>query len=137
MRGVSLQAKNVGAEGEEAEGDGGGEGAGFIKQEASDQIDEGDGGEVDEEESEVDARGGLAEHGHDDGIGGVGAGEFHVEHLAVRRHALQDELAGVGVFALVALQRHVEQAQTHGDHQKGEQPEGEDASESGVHDPKD
>ena len=62
----------------------------------------------------MDAGRRLAEQLHDDRIGGIRAGKFHVVGEFVRRDALQHELAGVGVFALVALERKIQQPQPDG-----------------------
>ena len=69
----------------------------------------------------MDARCGFTEHRHACCVSDVCAGEFHVERIFVRRHALQDELASVSVFALVAFQRHVAQSHTHGQREQDRQ----------------
>ena len=71
----------------------------------------------------MDAGRGLAEEGHDDGVGGVGAGQFHVVGFLVGRNALQDELSGVGVFAFVAFEGHVAQPDANGKNKEDCQPD--------------
>jgi hypothetical protein len=53
----------------------------------------------------MDAGDSLAENCHDYGMCGVGSGELHIGRHAVRRNALQHELAGVRVLAFVAFER--------------------------------
>ena len=48
---------------------------------------------------------GLSEDRHDYGICGIGARKLHVISKLVRRDALQYELAGISVLALVAFER--------------------------------
>src|SRR5436190_4862990 len=55
---------------------------------------------------------GLTEDQHDDGIGGVGAWKLHVVGEFVGRDPMQHKLTGVGVLALVAFQRQIEQTNT-------------------------
>ena len=76
--------------------------------------------EVDGQEPQMDAGGGLAEDGHEPGIGQVRARQFHIVGQAVRRDALQDQLARVGVFSLVALEGELGQtpADEHGESQR-------------------
>jgi len=57
----------------------------------------------------MDPTGRLPEHREDRGIGGIGPRQLHVVGQLVGRNVLQNELAGVGVLAFVALQRHIEQ----------------------------
>jgi hypothetical protein len=67
--------------------------------------------------SEVNSRRSLAEQRHDERIHRVGAGKLHVESQLVRRNAVQHELAGVGVFALVTFQGKIQQPQPDHRHQ--------------------
>ena len=55
------------------------------------------------------AGGRLAEGGENQGIGAVNTGRLQVVGGGVRRNALEQELAKVGVLALVAIERDVEQ----------------------------
>ena len=68
---------------------------------------------------------GLTENRHDDGVGGVSSGKLHVVGLFVRRHALKNELAGVGVFALVTFERHLAQPNADGEDEENRQPDNE------------
>ena len=58
----------------------------------------------------MDSAGRLPKHREDRGIGRIGSGQLHVVGQLVGRNALQNQLAGVGVLALIAFQRHVQQA---------------------------
>src|SRR5208282_3356161 len=63
---------------------------------------------------EMDTGRRLTEQRHDDRIAGIRAGKFHVVGKLAGRDALQHELAGVRVFALVALERKVQKPQPDG-----------------------
>ncbi len=62
---------------------------------------------------------GLPEETEDQGVRRVGPRELHVVGQPVGWDALQEQLACVGVLALVALEGHIEQAQP--DDRGGEQ----------------
>src|SRR5437667_9343858 len=47
----------------------------------------------------------LPKERHDQRVGCIGSGEFHVVSELVRRDALQHELTSIRVFAFIALQR--------------------------------
>lgn len=79
--------------------------------------------QVHQQQSQVDAAHRLAEDRHDPGIGRVGPGKLHVVGQAVGRNALEDQLPGVGVLPLVALQRHVHEAQADGRREQKDQEE--------------
>ena len=72
---------------------------------------------------------GLAEDGHDYCVRGVSPRKLHIGRDAVWRDTLQDELAGVSVLALIALQRDGEQANA--DKSSGEKDEGQGDSRGG------
>ena len=67
-----------------------------------------------QQHTKMNARWRLAEHGHDGGIGVIRSRKFHVVGQRVRRKALKNQLPGVGIFALVALQRQIQQPQPRG-----------------------
>ena len=54
---------------------------------------------------------GLPEDRDNQRIGGIRSRQLHVVGELIGGNALQDELAGIGVFPLVAFQRHVAQAE--------------------------
>ena len=55
----------------------------------------------------MDSAGRLPKCREDRGVGCVGPRQLHVVGQLVGRNALQNELTGVGVLALVAFQRHI------------------------------
>ena len=57
----------------------------------------------------MDAGDGLSEDSEDCRIPGEGSGQLHAVERRIRRHAMEHELPGVGVFTLVAFQRNVAQ----------------------------
>ena len=67
----------------------------------------------------------LAEYRHDQRIGGIGSRKLHAVGERVWRDPLQHQLAGVSVFAFVALQRNVQKSNPDGNHEP-ENDRGED-----------
>lgn len=112
------QAEDPRTQGEQGKGDGGGGGGNVIQQFPAQKEYEDDGGGIDEGDAEVDAGGGLAEDGHDGGIGGAGARELHGVSLPVRGEAMQDELAGVSIFPLIPFEGHLAQADPDPEHEQ-------------------
>ncbi len=130
MGGMPSQAQHRRADGEQGVGGGrrrAGPGAG---QPPGQQEHQDDCPGVDDRQAHVDARGRLAEDDHDRRVSGIDARELHVVRQLVRRHAFEQELAGIGVLALVAFQGQVQEAHAdghgrHDDHQDqgpGQQP---------------
>jgi len=64
-----------------------------------------------QQHAKMNARRGFAEQRHDRGIGIIRSGKFHVVGQRVRRNALQNQLASVGIFTLIAFQWKIEQPQ--------------------------
>ena len=57
----------------------------------------------------MNSRAGFTKHRHAERIGEIRPRQFHVVGQFVRRNPLENQLPGVGIFALVALQRHIQQ----------------------------
>ena len=73
----------------------------------------------------MDSGDGLSEDRHDHGVRGIDSGKLHIESCLVGRNALEEQLAGIRIFAFVALQWNFEQAYAHqGGKQDYEQDEG-------------
>ncbi len=121
MRGMSRQAQHIRAGGQHGIG-GGRHDAGHGLEQIFGQPEQHQRrGRGQQQYAQMNPRRRFSEQRHDHGISGVCAGELHVERQLVGRYALQHELAGVRVFALVAFQRKIQQPQPrHGhQHQRG------------------
>src|SRR2546430_9088304 len=59
----------------------------------------------------------LPKDRHDQRVGRIGSGEFHVVSELVRWDALQHELTGIRIFAFIALQRNTKEPDANRDHQ--------------------
>src|ERR1017187_2142482 len=68
-------------------------------------VNEQDRGQIDDEQTVVDASGGLTKDCFYDGIGGISAGKLQVRRLRVGRDALEHELPDESVLPLVPFQR--------------------------------
>ena len=66
---------------------------------------------VDDDQSQVNPRDGLAENRHAQRVGVIRPGQFHVVSQFVGGNTLQNQLPGVGVFAFIPFQRHFEHPQ--------------------------
>ena len=85
----------------------------WIKKSPAQKIHQDDRAEIYETESKMDARWCLSQRGHDDGVSRIDPGHFEVIKPAIGRNALEQQLAGIGVFALVPLERHRAGAPAH------------------------
>jgi amidohydrolase len=74
-----------------------------------DHVEQDDGDDVDDQKPEMDPAIRLPKDRQDRGIGRIGPRQLHVVGQLVGRNTLQNELAGIGVLTLIALQRHVQQ----------------------------
>ena len=74
----------------------------------------------------------LAENRLEQGVAVIRPGPFHVVEPLVGRMALQNELARVGVFALVALERHREQPQANGRGGRDRDKQGQERAQSAA-----
>src|SRR5207253_2267060 len=59
---------------------------------------------VNHQQAQMNSTGRLAEDRHDRGIGGISSGELHVVGEFIGGYSLQHQLAGISVFAFIALQ---------------------------------
>ena len=64
-----------------------------------------------QQNTKMDSRRRFAEQRHDGGVGEISSRKFHVVGQFVGRNAVQNQLPGVGIFALVAFQRKIQQPQ--------------------------
>src|SRR5215208_4627664 len=110
MTRVRGEPKQRWTHGEQSKHNRGNYSARFIQHLARELEQEDGGGGVDQSQPEMYAGGGLAEERHDQGVGGVSAGKFHVVNEFVGRNTLQHELAGVSELPFVAFERHVAEA---------------------------
>jgi len=76
---VGLSSVDVGTEREESVSSGGGDTGRGGEEWAAQEEDEHDGSRIEEEEAQMDLGDRLAEDRHDEGVGGIDAGEFHIE----------------------------------------------------------
>lgn len=97
----------------------------FVENFSANQKEQEDGCGIDEGDTDVNGGIGLTEYSHDEGVGGVSSGQLHVVGLFERRHALKNELAGVGVFAFVTFERHLAQANANGQNEQNRQTDNE------------
>lgn len=72
-----------------------------------DEVEQEKGRGVYEQQADVNSVRGLAKQGKNRGVGRVSAGQLHVVGQLIRRNALEYQLTSIGIFALVAFQRHV------------------------------
>src|SRR5262249_10955639 len=86
--------------------------------------------QIHQQQAKVDPPGRLAEDRQDRSVRRVRPRQLHVVDQTVRRDALQDQLPGIGVLALLALERHVEQTDADGADDEKRQDEGQ---ERGAH----
>jgi hypothetical protein len=115
---VPGQSEHGWAQRKQTKGDRRGDGAGLLQDPPRQQKHQHDGSRINQCDSEVNSRRSLPEHRHAHCIRGIGAGQLHVVGFLVRGDALEHELAGVGLFAFVALERHLAQPKPHKQRQR-------------------
>ena len=113
MRGVRRHAQAGRADREDRVGHGRHAGRKGIEKLAHEAVQQHDRGHVHGQQSQVDAGGRLPEDGHQGRVRDIGPRQFHVVGELVGRHALQDQLPGVGEFAFVALQGKLAEPNSH------------------------
>ena len=98
------------AYGQECVSRGGSDARAAIEKPACQHVNKCDRGHVHDDKTDMDAGNRLSEQSHNQGVGRVDAGEFHIVGLQVWRNTVKHELAHVSIFAFVSLERHVEDA---------------------------
>jgi len=105
MFGVRSQSEDRGTERHSGERDGCRDADLRIIKPFSNKVDGKGTQQVYQQKAEMDTRGRLPETGKNGRVGKVDTRHLHVVGLRKRRNALQDQLAGIGVFSFVAFER--------------------------------
>src|ERR1043166_46231 len=121
MSGVSRKSKARWAGGKDCVGEGRSEAGRWVDQLSPKQENQANGRGVKEKQAEVNSNYCLPKDQHNRGISGIGAGEFHVIGQFIWRHALQHQLASIGIFTFVSFQRDVKQPNSNYDNKEKDQ----------------
>ena len=100
---------------------GGCDGSGHIQKMPGQPVEQPGARHIDQQQPEVDSRGGLAKQKHQPGVGRINPRELHVVKELVGRNALEHQLAAVGEFPFIPFQRDCQQPKPDHDNKKNGQ----------------